>query len=323
MRFVVYGAGAVGGVVGAQLHRAGHDVTLVARGDHYRAIRDRGLVFASPVERLTLEMPVVADIAAAGIEPDVVVLMAVKSQSTLQCSLDLRRVAPVATPVVCLQNGVENEPTVMRFFSNVYGVPVMCPAVHLEPGVVEANSAPVTGILDIGRFPVGTDETAIAVAAAFSSATFVSEVRPDIMAWKHRKLMMNIGNAVQAICGPGAVDGRILEMATAEAGLVLAAAGVAIIPVDEDRQRRGHLVRVAPVAGRRRPGGSSWQSLERHAGSIETDYLNGYIVLLGRLHNVPTPVNALLQRLADEMAVAGAAPATIAEDDFLAMLEEG
>ena len=48
-----------------------------------------------------------------------------------------------------------------------------------------------------------------------------------------------------------------------------------------------------------RPGASSWQSLARGTGSIEADYLNGEIVLLGRLHGVATPVNAALQRLAN------------------------
>ena len=43
MTFVVYGAGAVGGVIGARLFQAGHGVTLIARGAHYEAIRDRGL----------------------------------------------------------------------------------------------------------------------------------------------------------------------------------------------------------------------------------------------------------------------------------------
>ena len=43
-------------------------------------------------------------------------------------------------------------------------------------------------------------------------------------------------------------------------------------------------------------GGSSWQSLVRGTGTIETDFLNGEIVLLGRLHGIPTPVNADIQR---------------------------
>jgi 2-dehydropantoate 2-reductase len=56
-------------------------------------------------------------------------------------------------------------------------------------------------------------------------------------------------------------------------------------------------MQVQPVAGAERVGSSSAQSLARGTGSIETDYLNGEIVLLGRLHGVATPVNAGLCRL--------------------------
>ncbi len=73
-------------------------------------------------------------------------------------------------------------------------------------------------------------------------------------------------------------------------------------------------------AGRRRGGGSSWQSLERGLGTIETDYLNGEIVLLGRLFGVATPVNALVQRLAGEAARNKAAPGSYGASDLLAML---
>ena len=55
---------------------------------------------------------------------------------------------------------------------------VMCPAVHLEPGVVEASSAPVSGILDIGRYPHGVDARAEAVSEAVASATFHSVPAP-------------------------------------------------------------------------------------------------------------------------------------------------
>ncbi|NUT26811.1 MAG: ketopantoate reductase family protein, partial [Streptomyces sp.] len=51
-----------------------------------------------------------------------------------------------------------------------------------------------------------------------------------------------------------------------------------------------------------RGGGSSWQSLTRGTGTIEADYLNGEIALLGRLHGVPTPLNELLQHLANTFA---------------------
>ncbi|MGH9228389.1 MAG: ketopantoate reductase C-terminal domain-containing protein, partial [Acidimicrobiales bacterium] len=69
-----------------------------------------------------------------------------------------------------------------------------------------------------------------------------------------------------------------------------------------------------------RQGGSSWQSLARGLRSVETDYLTGEIVLLGRLHRVPTPVNDLLQRLANRMAAEGRPPGSVAAEDVLARL---
>ena len=62
---------------------------------------------------------------------------------------------------------------------------------------------PTPGILDIGRVPDGVDETAEAIAADLRSAGFESVPRPDIMAWKHRKLLMNLGNGVDAAFAAG------------------------------------------------------------------------------------------------------------------------
>ena len=85
------------------------------------------------------------------------------------------------------------------------------------------------------------------------------------------------------------------------------------------------------AAGCRRPpfdgapddGGSSWQSLARGTGRIETDYLAGEIVRLGRLHGVATPVNELLQVLARGAAVSGAAPGAVSETAVLDALAGG
>ena len=60
MRFVVLGAGAIGGAVGGRLFQAGFDVTLVARGEHGRALRS-GLVLEAPDETVTLPVPTVAE----------------------------------------------------------------------------------------------------------------------------------------------------------------------------------------------------------------------------------------------------------------------
>jgi 2-dehydropantoate 2-reductase len=245
-----------------------------------------------------------------------VILLAVKSQDTQSALTSLEGTAPPSTPVVCLQNGVENERAALRRFERVYGVCVMCPATHLEPGVVECQSATIPGLLDIGRYPAGADDCSTAVAGAFVQATFDSIERSDIMRWKYRKLLINLANAIQAVCHP---PGRseIRTMALAEGAACLAAAGIPVVSADEDQARRAGKLDIRPVSGRERGGGSSWQSLQRGAGSIESDYLNGEIALLGRLYGVPTPVNSLLQELAGELAGKGAAPGALSAGEFL------
>jgi len=77
---------------------------------------------------------------------------------------------------------------------------------------------------------------------------------------------------------------------------------------EEDRVRRGDHIQLRNTASGEWSGGSSWQSLARGAGSIEAEFLNGEIVLLGALHSVPTPVNALLERMAIQAALEGRPP---------------
>ena len=77
-------------------------------------------------------------------------------------------------------------------------------------------------------------------------------------------------------------------------------AGVVVVSPEEDAERRGDVLRSGDGAWQ--PGGSTWQSVQRGAGSVEIDYLSGEIVLLGRLHGIPTPVNELLQRVVAEVA---------------------
>ena len=320
MRFVVYGAGAVGGVIGARLFQHGHAVILIARGAHHDAVRDDGLTVTSPDERETLSVPVADRPESVVWNEEDVVFLAVKSQDTPAALRSLADVAPPSVPVVCVQNGVENERAALRRFSRVYGVPVMCPALHLEPGVVAAYSSPITGILDVGRWPVGRDDVAEGVARALAASTFDSRVVDDVARWKWGKLLTNLGNAIEAVCGPSARGGVLGDLVRQEGVACLRSAGIDFVPADEDRARRGELLRRGQIDGEDRPGGSSWQSLARGTGAVETDYLNGEVVLLGRLHGVATPANELLQRLANEMARRGDEPGTLPEDDVFAQL---
>ena len=142
----------------------------------------------------------------------------------------------------------------------------MMPTEHLEPGVVVAHSAAATGILDLGGFPDGVDEVDEGLAAALRASHCESVARPDIMRWKYRKLLNNLGNAVQALCGTG-LDSEeaetVLDLLAAEAERAFAAAGIDPVTEAEDHERRGDHLRLEPVAGATRGGGSTWQSLAR------------------------------------------------------------
>jgi 2-dehydropantoate 2-reductase len=209
----------------------------------------------------------------------------------------------------------------LRMAADVYGVCVMCPAAHLRPGVVQAFSLPVPGILDVGRYREGSDAGAETLAAAFRAATFHAEARPDIMRWKYTKLLMNLGNAVEALCGPSARASEIARRARHEGIAALGAAGIDFVSDDDFVARRGDLIRPQAIGGGPRPGGSSWQSLERATGRIEADYLNGEVALLGRLHGVATPANDVLQRAANEAARLRRPPGATSADDLLALVD--
>ena len=324
---IVVGAGAVGGVLAALLYEAGVPVEAVARGDHLAVIRRDGLTLVSATRQVTVPITAHASLTEAAPALGDVVVLAVKSQDTVAVLDELTAVAPTGVSVVCVQNGVDNERAALRRFADVYGVCVMFPAAHLEPGVVHQLSEPVPGLLDVGRAPTGVDATAEAVAAAFRQAGFSSEARPDVLAWKYRKLLMNLGNAVEAVCGAGGRDDAQLELyraVAAEGEAALAAAGIAVISSAEDRARRGDLLDVAAMTARRVElggvGGSTWQSLQRGVGAVETDYLTGEIVLLGRLHGVPTPANELISELIGELGRSGSPPGSIPAIDVLRRL---
>jgi 2-dehydropantoate 2-reductase len=325
VRVVVLGAGGIGGTIGARLHQAGYDVALVARGAHGDAIRARGLTWATPEGEATLAIPAYSHPSEISWRDDDVVVLAVKSQDTEDAARDLAGTAG-QVPVVSAQNGVANERTLSRWFESVHGMCVMLPATHLEPGVVVTYSTAATGILDVGRFPTGVDDVDETLAAALRAGRCESVARPDIMRWKYRKLVNNLGNAVQALVGAG-VDSpevrSVLARLESEADAVFAAAGIDPVTEEEDRVRRADHLQRGPVSGQPRGGGSTWQSLTRGSG-IETDYLNGEVVLLGRLHGVPTPANARIQALMTAAAARRLGPGSMSPEELLeGVLPEG
>lgn len=318
MRAVVYGAGGIGGVIAARLHQHGHEVVGIARGEHLDVWRSKGLRVQSPDDDVIVDVPVVGHPSEVGLRDGDVVVLTMKSQDTVAALDEIVALAPDA-PIVCAQNGVSNEREALRRFARVYGICVMMPTTFIEPGVVQASSAPTSGILDIGRFPEGVDDVCDELSAALASSSFSSMPDAAIMRQKYAKLLMNLGNSVQALCGDQGA-GELHRLVRSEGVAALEAAGIDFSSAEEDKARRGDLLQIRPIDGERRGGGSTWQSVARGTGSVEVDHLNGEIALLGRLHGVATPANALLQRLATDAARDRRQPGFMTPDEVLALL---
>jgi 2-dehydropantoate 2-reductase len=327
MRYIVIGAGGIGGTIGGRLAQAGHEVVLVARGPHLDALRAQGgLRLATPEGTSVIGVPAVSGPDEVELTSDDVLLLAAKTQDA-EAALAGWAWKPVSggtvaaedLPVVCAQNGVASERLALRRFRHVYGMCVWLPATHLEPGAVEAQGAPLSGLLHIGRYPSGTDKTIERIGAELAASRFLAPVVPDVMRWKHGKLLANLGNAVEAVCGVGHGD-DLYRRARAEGKAVLEAAGITYAGHEESARIRADQVQIVKINGNERGGGSSWQSLTRGTGSIEADYLNGEIVLLGRELGVPTPVNEVLQRLANQAARDRRAPGSLNAEEVLALL---
>jgi 2-dehydropantoate 2-reductase len=332
MRYIIIGAGAVGGTIGARLFESGHEVVLVARGAHHAALREGGLRFATPDGVVTLPVPVAAGPDEMSLRADDVLILTVKTQDSA-AALDAWAWQPVAggkaaadsLPVFCAQNGVASERIALRLFRRVYGVCVWLPATHLEPAAVEAQCTPMSGMLPVGRYPSGADGTAREVAADLVKSKFLAPVSETVMRYKYDKLLSNLGNAIEAVCGPSAdqepnADRGLSRRAREEGQAVLDAAGIDRTSLYDLVGRYSDQLKMEPVNGAQRSGGSSWQSLSRGTGSIEADFLNGEIVLLGREHGVPAPLNERLQRLANEFARDRRAPGSITAEELAALL---
>ncbi len=332
-RYVIIGAGAIGGSVGGRLHQAGRDVVLVARGEHLDALRRGGLRVRTPDEDVTLDVAAVGGPEELELTPDDVLVLATKTQ---QAEAALRTWADVEVhaggrvvgasgallPVLTALNGVAAESMAQRWFTRVIGVCVWMPSVHLTAGEVIIRGGPRSGMLHLGSVPPGRERELVAtVAADLEAANFDAPQPDDVMPWKYRKLISNLANGLQALIGPG---GGSQDLATAlehEARDVLAAAAIEVTPDAEEAAARAAGFSMHHVPGVPDDvGGSTWQSLQRGTGNVETDYLNGEIARIAHGLGREAPLNARLASLVRRAAARGQRPGAVTADEVAAAL---
>ena len=186
---------------------------------------------------------------------------------------------------------------------------------------MQAHAWPTPGLIDVGRYPSGSDAGAEDIVDAFNGAGFNCVVRDDIMRWKYAKLLLNLGNAVMALCGSGGDEAAELRRSARHEGVaVLEAAGIDYASTRRTSSAAADTLTIVPINGERRTGGSTWQSLARGTGASRPTGSTARSWRLGRRHGVATPVNAVLQRLTNQAAREGRPPESMAAAEILSHL---
>ena len=303
VQVAVYGAGAIGSLVGARLHEAGAAVRLIGRQAQVEAIQANGLLVKGLQESHAVHLPATTTLDGTAD----VILLTVKSQDVHDACRAIATLHSDGT-VVTMQNGVrsDGEAAAILGTDRIVGCVLNISATYLEPGVVEQNTR---GLFQVGApFP----ESAPRVAAVLDllNEAIRTEPVPDIARARWTKLMANLNNAIMTITG--LPIGRALRhkglarlsIATIREGVRTAQLGG--FGLDQSRRARTfRLMATLPLplsyrvfrgrlAGNFPPdstyGPSTLQSLQRGSGS-ELEYLNGEIVTLGERIGHPTPYN--------------------------------
>lgn len=293
MKVLVMGAGAVGGYFGGVLARRGEDVTLIARGEQLKAIRERGLRVESAAHGTFVVHPEATEKADGTWQADLV-LYCVKSYDSPQAIEAMRPAVGPATTVLTLQNGVGSGDALAAAFGRGR---VLLGAAYIEamrkaPGVVaQAGSQRIVFGEEDGR----RTQRALRVLDTLKGAGIDAVLSPDI----HRDLW----NKLIFIC---ALSGM---------SCITRASFADVLDTPETLELTWRVMREAEAVGRARgipldkdiveATMAEFQAtkqdlissmyLDLQAGNpLELDVINGAVVRIGRELGVPTPVNEFI-----------------------------
>ena len=331
-RYIIVGAGGVGVSIAAELQRAGRDVVLVARGAQLEFLQAGKVRYTRPDGARYLGLPAVGDPADVDLTPDDVLVLATKTQDAEAAVTDwawrpvrypggTRRPAASSIPLLTTQNGLETERLALRRFASVLAGMLWIPATYVRAGEVISAGAPAVGVIWLGAYPGGSHPRLAAIADDVRAAGFEVQVVEDITRWKAAKLLGSVTFVLTALYQAGERRDQAAQALRTEAREILAAAGYGIADIAAESTADVSRFAVAPVAGREPGGNSTWQSFSR-SSPLETDFLNGEIVLAARLLGITAPANEAVAERARAAWRDGAAAGSLSEEDLLATLPQ-
>ncbi len=329
MKICIFGAGAIGGYMGAKLAQAGAEVSLVARGPHLAAMKDKGLTLIEEGERSTVSVAAAEDPADLGPQDYVVITLKAHSVPGV-----VDRLQPLLGPETTVVMGVNGVP--WWYFYDLEGPYRDRRLKTVDPGdrqwdgigperVLGCVVYPAAEVTEPGtilhiegnRFSLGEpsgakSERAQALSKALGAAGLKAPVRPKIRDEIWVKLWGNLsfnpisaltGATLDVLCADEGVGGGTREVARnmmLEAQAVAEKLGVKF-PIDVDRRIAGG----AAVGAHKT---SMLQDLER-GRPMEIDALVAAVHEMGELVGVPTPtIDTVLSLVRLRARVAGCYP---------------
>jgi 2-dehydropantoate 2-reductase len=292
MNVTVMGAGGMGGYFGGMLARAGHRVTLIARGAHLHALRGRGGVVLKTPSGEIFAAATAVEVPSAG-EPADLILFTVKSFDTAAAAASLAPIVGPKTAILSLQNGVTNEEHLAEAYGaeRVLGGAVYMLATISGPGIIEQPGG--VARLVFGEWRGGDAGRVSALEAAMREAGINATAVNDIQREKWVKFVFILAQGGMTAltrlpvgdirtCPPSwSMYRQIMEEAVA----VARARGVAM---------DGRVVDQHIALASNAPGGTITSLLYdlTHGKRLEIEALHGVILRYGAEVGVPTPMCA-------------------------------
>lgn len=313
MRWLVWGAGAIGGTMGAHLARAGHDVTLVDADDaHVAAIARRGVRITGPLAEFTARVPAFTPETVAGTWDTIV--LATKAQHTDAATRALRPHLSAAGCVISAQNGL-NEITIADVVGaeRTVGAFVNFGADYLEPGVIHYGGR---GAVVVGEIDGRVTPRATAIRDAWRAFDDRALVTPNIWGYLWGKEAYGAMLFATALTNASIADAlamptyRNLYIALAREMLAVADARGVTPEAFDGFDPAAYLPHAPPHAAARslddlvthnrrsvKTHSGIWRDLAIRKRRTEVDAQLGIVVTLGRQAGVPTPLTARLVAL--------------------------
>ena len=315
MHFIILGAGAIGCYVGGRLAAGGRHVTLVGRPKTVAALGNTGLTVSDldgfkayvPARQLHLA----SSLAAVNMAAPSVILLCVKGGATESAALEIAACCPAGTPVVSMQNGVDNVARITAIAPHMQALAGMVPYNVVMPATGHVRRA-TSGELYLARCAL-TQEMALLLNACGLTTRLARDMRP--VQWG--KLLINLNNPVNALSDlplrAQLMDRdyrRVLAALQLEALAVMQHAGIRParlaaappralpyilrLPNWLFKMLAARMLRIDDSAR-----SSMWDDVQ-HGRTTEINDLCGAVVRLARQHGMEAPRNAAMCKLVAE-----------------------